>query len=70
MPYETDWKSIWALVLRFIQSFHFLSFSLDSLVKNLVKDNFRYLSQEFDVKKQKLDARPLEKANRIPKLTA
>ena len=37
--------------LRFIQSFHFLSFSLDSLVKNLVKDTFRYLSQEFDVKK-------------------
>ena len=34
--------------LNFIDSFKFLSFSLDSLVKNLNKDNFMYLSQEFD----------------------
>ena len=34
--------------LRFIYSFQFLSASLDSLVKNLVKDDFKYLSQEFD----------------------
>ena len=31
-----------------IDSFQFLSFSLDSLVKNLSKDGFKYLSQEFD----------------------
>ena len=34
--------------LRFIDSFQFLSCSLDSLVKNL--SNFKYLSQEFDNK--------------------
>ena len=34
--------------LNFIDSFKFLSFSLDSLVKNLNKDDFTYLSQEFD----------------------
>ena len=34
--------------LRFIDSFQFLSFSLDSLVKNLDKGDFKYLSQEFD----------------------
>ena len=34
--------------LNFIDSFQFLSSSLDSLVKNLGKDNFKYLSQEFD----------------------
>ena len=39
--------------LRFIDSFQFLRSSLDSLVKNLNKDNFKYLSQEFD--KNKLD---------------
>ena len=39
--------------LSFIDSFQFLISSLDSLVKNLNKDNFRYLSQEFD--KNKLD---------------
>ena len=32
----------------FIDSFQFLSSSLDSLVKNLGKDDFEYLSQEFD----------------------
>ena len=34
--------------LGFIGSFQFLSSSLDSLVKNLAKDDFKYLSQEFD----------------------
>ena len=34
--------------LRFIDSFPFLGSSLDSLVKNLGKDNFKCLSQEFD----------------------
>ena len=34
--------------LNFIDSFQFLSSSLDSLVKNLNKDYFKYLSQEFD----------------------
>ena len=36
--------------LSFIGSFQFLSSSLDSLVKNLSKDDFKYLSQEFDNK--------------------
>ena len=34
--------------LIFIDTFQFLSSSLDSLVKNLGKDGFKYLSQEFD----------------------
>ena len=34
--------------LSFIDSFQFLSSSLDSLVKNLAKDDFNYLSQEFN----------------------
>ena len=34
--------------LSFIDSFKFISSSLDSLVKNLSKDDFKYLSQEFD----------------------
>ena len=34
--------------LVFIDSFQYLSSSLDSLVKNLRKDRFKYLSQEFD----------------------
>ena len=34
--------------LSFIDSFKLLSSSLDSLVKNLSKDDFKYLSQEFD----------------------
>ena len=33
--------------LKFIDSFQFLSSSLDSLVKNLAKDDFKHLSQEF-----------------------
>ena len=36
--------------LSFIDSFRFLSSSLDSLVKSLNKDDFKYLSQEFDNK--------------------
>ena len=35
---------------RFIDSFQFLGSSLDNLVKNLSKDDFKYLSQEFDNK--------------------
>ena len=34
--------------LRFIKSFQFISSLLDRLVKNLVKDDFNCLSQEFD----------------------
>ena len=34
--------------LSFINSFLFLSSSLDSLVKNFGKDDFKYFSQEFD----------------------
>ena len=34
--------------LSFIDNFQFLSSSLDSLVKNLIKDDFKYLTQEFD----------------------
>ena len=34
--------------LYFIDSFQFLSSSLDSLVKKLGKDDFKYLNQEFD----------------------
>ena len=34
--------------LSFIDSFQFLSSSLDSLVKNLDKDDFKYFNQEFD----------------------
>ena len=36
--------------LSFIDNFQFLSSSLDSLVKNLNKDYFKYLSHEFDNK--------------------
>ena len=35
-------------MLTFIGSFQFLSSSLDSLVKNLSKVNFKYLSQQCD----------------------
>ena len=34
--------------LSFINNFQFLSSSLDGLVKNLAKDDFKYLSQEPD----------------------
>ena len=45
-------------MLVFIDSFHFLGSSLDSLVKNLGKADFRYLIHEFnsrllDLAKQK-----------------
>ena len=35
-------------MLLFIDSFQFLSSSLDSLVKNLSKNDFKFLTQEFD----------------------
>ena len=46
------------LSLSFVESFQFLSSSLDSLVQNLGKDDFKYLSQEsnnnvLDLVKQK-----------------
>ena len=34
--------------LNIIDSFQFLSSSIDSFVKNLNKDDFKYLRQEFD----------------------
>ena len=34
--------------LGFTDSFQFLSSSLDSLAKNLSKDDFEYLKKEFD----------------------
>ena len=37
--------------LSFIARFQFLSSSLDSLVKNLSEDEFKYLSQELDKEK-------------------
>ena len=37
--------------LSFIDRFQFLSSSLDSLVKNLNKEDSKYLSQEFHKKK-------------------
>ena len=37
--------------LTFIDSFQFLSPFLDSLVENIDKDDFKYLSQEFDQSK-------------------
>ena len=36
--------------LTFINNFQFLGSSLDSLVKDLCKNDFKYLSQEFDNK--------------------
>ena len=36
--------------LIFIDSFQFLSYSLDNLIKNSSKDDFKYLRQEFDSK--------------------
>ena len=41
--------------LSFIDSFQFLSSPLGSLVKNSGKDDFKYLSQEFDNKVLGLD---------------
>ena len=47
------------IMLVFIDIFQFLSFSLDSLLKNLVKDDFKDLSKEFigdliELSKQKM----------------
>ena len=39
-----------SIVFRITKSFQFLSSPLDSLVKNLGKDDFKYFSQEFDRK--------------------
>ena len=47
--------------LIFIGSFQFLSFSVDGLVKNLGKNDFRYLSQEFDFEKFKEELQSKEK---------
>ena len=41
--------------LSFIDSFQFQSSSLDSLVKSLNEDDFRYWSQKFDKNKLDLD---------------
>ena len=35
-------------IRKIYDSFQYLSSSLDSLFKNLKKDDFKYLSQEFD----------------------
>ena len=45
-----DWKSYtkWIGKVSFIDSAQFLCSSLDSLVKNVNKDDFKYLSKEFD----------------------
>ena len=54
MLYQIGYENIWTCQrkvsekLTFIDSFQFLSSSLDSLVKNLDKDYFKYLSQEFN----------------------
>ena len=45
--------------LSFIDSFQFLSSSLDSFVKNLNKNDFKYLEQTFDNKELDLQARNL-----------
>ena len=55
----------------FIDSFQFLHFSLNSLVKNLCKDDNKYSSQEFDnnllylVKEKRFD--PYESMNNFKK---
>ena len=46
--YELLWNTI-NNKISFIDSFQFLSSSLDSLVRNFNKDDFKYLSQKFDV---------------------
>ena len=35
-------------ITSYIDSFQFLSYLLDNIVKNLSKDDFKYLRQEFD----------------------
>ena len=48
--HQTDWKNTWALTSIFIDSFQFLSSSLDGSVENFGKHDFKYFSQEFDTK--------------------
>ena len=52
MQYQIDWKNVWVLtsIISWFSndSFQFLSSFLASLVKNFRKDDFKYLSQEFD----------------------
>ena len=52
MPYQTIWKSIWHL--KFIDSFQFMSSSMDKLVSNLPKEPFKHTSEEFTDKKLSL----------------
>ena len=42
------WASTLTIKLGFIGSFQILSSSLDSLVKNLSKDDFKYWPNKFD----------------------
>ena len=51
MPYQTIWK-VYGLYVRqsphlHIDSFQFISFSLDKLVSNLPKEALKYTSEEF-----------------------
>ena len=48
MSYQIDWSFSVNNKLIFIDSFQFLSSSLDSLVTSLDKNYFKYLSQKFD----------------------
>ena len=53
--------------LVFTDSFQFLSSSLDSLVENLSKDYFKYLTQEFD--SNLLDLQPCNHVHNILRLS-
>ena len=52
MSYQIDWKRFISFSinnkLSFVDTFPFLSSSLDSLIEKLAKDDFKYLGQEFD----------------------
>ena len=48
MSYQIDWSFSVNNKLNFIDSFQFLSSSLDSVVTSLDKNYFKYLSQKFD----------------------
>ena len=41
-------RALALIIDSFIDSFQFLSTSFDTLAKNLSKDDFKYLSQEFN----------------------